>query len=213
MTTQSTTDPHGTPVPWVTGTLASLLVILQVISSGLFEHLIYDRAAIASGEIWRLATGHLVHLDWNHLALNAAAFVGLGYLIETDGHKGRHNLLTVSAAGVATISAALYLLSPATALYAGISGVLNGLFALVCLQFFASTRSWIWIALLAGSIAKIAWESAFGPAFSAALAWPPEPIAHFAGLLAGAVVYATHAWKRAKQSWYFPWATCPFIPA
>lgn len=215
MTTQSankpqTTNLHGTPVPWVTGILASVLVILHIFSIGVFEHLVYDRTAITSGEIWRLVTGHLVHLDWNHLALNAAAFVGLGYLIETDGKNGRHKLLTVTAVSAATISAALFLLSPATALYAGISGVLNGLFAFVCLQFLSLTRSWIWVALLIGSIAKIAWESAFGPAFSAVLAWPPEPVAHFAGLLGGITVYAALAWKKATQSWYFPWAACPF---
>ena len=32
----------------------------------------YDRAALAAGEWWRLVTAHLVHLGWDHLALNVA---------------------------------------------------------------------------------------------------------------------------------------------
>ena len=44
----------------------------------------YDRAALATGEWWRLVTGHLVHLGWDHLALNVAGLIGLWWLY------GRH---------------------------------------------------------------------------------------------------------------------------
>lgn len=213
MITQPANKPHGTPVPWVTGTLAALLFVLHVGAAGLFGDLVYDRSAILNGEAWRLLTGHLVHLDWNHFVLNVAALLGLGYLIETDTQNGRRNLLAVLGASIAAIGAALLVFHPATILYAGLSGALNGLFAFVCLQFFARTRSWVWIALLAGGVFKIAWESAFGPAFSATLAWPPEALAHFAGLFGGLAVIAANIWKNARKSWYFGWAACPFNPA
>ena len=213
MTIQSTTNSHGTPVPWVTATLTAVLVVLHVGAAGLFGDLVYDRTAILNGETWRLLTGHLVHLDWNHLTLNAVALLGLGYLIETDGHAGRGNLLAVLGASITAISAALLVFNPTTILYAGVSGALNGLFAFVCLQFFARTRSWLWMALLAGGIFKIAWEGAFGPAFSAMLAWPPETSAHFAGLFGGVAVICAKIWQRERKSWYFGWASCPFNPA
>lgn len=205
MPLQSSSTAHGTKVPWVTTTLAALLVVLQFVSSGVFEHLVFDRAAIFNGELWRLVTGHLVHLDWNHLALNAAALLGLGYLIETDPNNGRRKLLAVLIASTAAISAALLIFNPATALYAGLSGVLNGLFAFICLQFFAQTRSWVWMALITGGVLKIAAESLFGQTFTTALAWPPEPIAHFAGLIGGIAVAAILGWRKARKSWYFPW--------
>jgi len=204
------TRTHGTLVPWVTGTLAALLVVLHVGAAGLFGDLVYDRSAILGGDAWRLLTGHLVHLDWNHLILNVAALLGLGYLIESDGQHGRRNLLAVLGASIAAIGVALLAFHPATILYAGLSGALNGLFAFVCLLFFARTRSWVWITLLAGGIFKIAWESAFGPAFSATLAWPPEALAHFAGLFGGFAVISANFWKSARKSWYFGWAACPF---
>lgn len=213
MPTQPATKSHGTPVPWVTATLAVLLVALHVAAAGVFGDLVYDRTAILNGEIWRVLTGHLVHLDWSHLTLNVAALLGLGYLIETDGPDGRRNLLAILGASIAAIGAALLVFHPMTILYAGLSGALNGLFAFVCLKFFARTKSWVWLALLAGGIFKIAWESAFGPAFSATLAWPPEALAHFAGLFGGFAVMAVNSWQRAKRSWYFGWAACPFNPA
>lgn len=207
------TTSHGTPVPWVTCTLATLLVVLHVGAAGLFADLVYDRSAILSGEAWRLLTGHLVHLDWNHLTFNVAALLGLGYLIETDGQIGRRTLVTVLGTSIAAIGVALLVFHPATILYAGLSGALNGLFAYVCLQLFAHTRSWVWLALLAGGIFKIAWESAFGPAFSATLAWPPEILAHLAGLFGGFAVFSARFWIDARKSWYFGWAACPFNPA
>ena len=35
-------------------------------------HLRYDRLAIESGELWRLASGHFTHLSAAHLGLNLA---------------------------------------------------------------------------------------------------------------------------------------------
>ena len=136
MNSSTTTNTHGTSMPWVTGLLTMLLIVVQFCSASVFDQLVYNRDAIASGEVWRLVSGHLTHLDWQHLAMNAAAFIGLGYLIETDGANGRRNLLIVLTAAAAAISTALLVFSPATALYAGLSGVLNGLFA------------YIWLAIL-----------------------------------------------------------------
>ena len=33
----------------------------------------YEREAVLDGELWRLVTGHLVHLGWSHTVLNLAA--------------------------------------------------------------------------------------------------------------------------------------------
>jgi rhomboid family GlyGly-CTERM serine protease len=203
---QPATTIRGTKVPRFTVALTALLVGLHCLSPYHFDELAYDRAAIMSGEIWRMITGHLVHLDWQHLALNAAAFIGLGWLIETDGPNGRRTLMSTLVASAVLISCTLLLFAPATAYYAGLSGALNGLFALVCVTMYRSTRIWIWPALLIGGSAKIIWETTWGSFLSGSLIWPPDPVAHMTGLAAG-IVCAAWLWlRRARHSWYFPWA-------
>ncbi len=203
---------HGMQMPWVTLTLAAVMLIAHIIP-GAFEHLAYDRTAIQASESWRLITGHLVHLDWSHLAANAAALLGLGWLIESSPDNGRSTLLQLLALGTGVISVMLVSLSTTTLLYAGLSGVLNALFAYVCLELFTRTRHKVWLVLIAGAGAKIAWEAAFGPLISANLAWPSHGLAHLTGLTTGIAFAVTRAIRGARQSWYFPWSYCPLTPA
>ena len=57
-----------------------LAIVAACLALGLGEDALrqwgrYDRGALASGELWRLVTAHLVHLSWGHLWLNLAALV------------------------------------------------------------------------------------------------------------------------------------------
>ncbi|MEE9338293.1 MAG: rhomboid family intramembrane serine protease, partial [Methylococcaceae bacterium] len=69
---------------WPIKTLIMVLMmyLLWVFFGPAPEQLIYDRALISQGEIWRLLTAHLVHLDSEHLILNLAALLVLGSLLE-----------------------------------------------------------------------------------------------------------------------------------
>ena len=203
---------HGMQMPWVTLTLTAAMLTAHT-TPGAFEHLVYDHTAIQSGEFWRLATGHLVHLDWSHLAANLTAFLGLGWLIETTPGTGRTTLLKLLTLAGGAISLVLVTLTSTTLFYAGLSGVLNALFAYVCLELFTRTRHKAWLALIAGAGAKIVWEAAFGPLFISALAWPSHGLAHFAGLATGIAFAVTRAVRDARKSWYFPWCYCPLTPA
>lgn len=90
-------------------------------------HFRYDRAGLASGEVWRLVTGHLVHLNTPHLLFN---LLGLWLLCELLWHELPlpHGLgLLVSAA--LGISALLWWRHPELLWYAGLSGALHGLWA------------------------------------------------------------------------------------
>ena len=203
---------HGMQVPWVTLTLTAVMVGAHLIP-GAFETLVYDRSAIQGGEFWRLATGHLIHLDWNHLAANVAAFLGLGWLVETTPGTGRASLLKLLALAAGAISLMLLTASAGTMLYAGLSGALNALFAYTCLELFTRTRHKAWLALIAGAGAKIAWEAAFGPLFTSALAWPSHSLAHLTGLATGIGFAVAPAIRSARRSWYFPWSYCPLTPA
>src|ERR1700746_1774855 len=48
------------------------------------ELLRYDRAALAAGQWWRLLTAHLVHLDFDHAALNSLGLVLMWALSARD---------------------------------------------------------------------------------------------------------------------------------
>ncbi|MCU0769018.1 MAG: rhomboid family intramembrane serine protease, partial [Burkholderiaceae bacterium] len=61
--------------------LALLAVLLQAL--GAAEALEYRRTLLAS-QPWRLLSGHFVHLNWPHLAVNAVALVIVARLFAPD---------------------------------------------------------------------------------------------------------------------------------
>ena len=87
----------------------------------------YDRSALSKGELWRLLTSHLVHLNWVHCFLNL-----LGLLLICELLWGalplRHGIGLFVFSGL-VISACLWWLNPELASYVGLSGVLHGLWS------------------------------------------------------------------------------------
>ena len=86
----------------------------------------YDRQMLIEGELWRLFTGHLLHLNSPHLWLNMA-----GVLIVASFFNGscstRQWLLLLFFSAV-WISLGLFLFVPNMLWYMGLSGVLHSLF-------------------------------------------------------------------------------------
>ena len=116
---------------------ALCLVLLHALSPlhAVFEY----RAANAWTEPWRLLTAHLVHLNWPHALINAAAWFVVARLFAIELAIARQVLtLAVSASA---IGFALPLLWPAIEHYRGFSGVLHALF-------FAGAAGW-WLAAVA----------------------------------------------------------------
>lgn len=87
----------------------------------------YERAGLASGQLWRLATAHIVHLDLEHAALNSLGLVLMWALFARD-YALRQWLLIVLGA-VLTIDAGLWMRDSTVAWYVGSSGVLHGVMA------------------------------------------------------------------------------------
>ena len=59
--------------------------LLVTFSGESIQHLfIYDRNAIAAGEVWRLITAHLVHTGLEHWVLNVAALIVLWWHFNED---------------------------------------------------------------------------------------------------------------------------------
>lgn len=114
---------RDTSIALATVTVALACALLQAADAE--GYLRYDRFAIAGGEVWRLVTGHFVHLGVAHLAVNVAGLALVALLV------GRH--LSLRAWGATLLvcsivaSAGLLWLSPNVRWYVGLSGVLHGL--------------------------------------------------------------------------------------
>jgi len=97
--------------------------VLAEVRPGLADQLLFDEAAIAAGQYYRLLTITIVHDSWLHLAVNTASLVVLGTIVEPlVGRLRFAGIYLVSASGAAT---ATLLAGPATAV--GASGAIFGL--------------------------------------------------------------------------------------
>ncbi len=124
------------------------------------EGLRYERMAIASGEAWRLVSGHFVHLGASHFALNMAG-LGLVWYLVGDA-LNRIQWLAVLAFSIAVIDLGFWLLNTDLQWYVGLSGVLHGLLMAGLVRSASpARRDTIVIAIIVA--AKIAWEQVSGP--------------------------------------------------
>ncbi len=153
------------------------------------EWLRYDRAAIADGEVWRLVTGHLVHLGPAHFLMNAAG-LGLVWFLFAREFDAR-GWLAILFAVVAGISAGFWFLDPELAWYVGLSGLLHGMLAAgIVAGLPGRRREAVILAVLVA--AKLVWEQLAGPLPGSEETAGGNVIvnAHLYGTLAGAVTGA-----------------------
>ena len=85
----------------------------------------FDRAAVRSGEFWRLASGHFIHLGGSHFALNAAGLALVWFLVG-QVFDVRQWLLVV-AMSLFAMDLGLWFLNPGLDWYVGMSGLLHGI--------------------------------------------------------------------------------------
>jgi rhomboid family GlyGly-CTERM serine protease len=122
------------------------------------EILIYDRAEIFTGQVWRMWTGHLVHFNSSHLLWDLAVFLPAGVWLEqtNPGPTRWFYFLTPPA-----ISALLIAGEPTLAYYAGLSGLATGvlvLLALVELRRDSAGPRWFWPGVLLLVAVKVVLE-------------------------------------------------------
>ncbi|MFN0058075.1 MAG: rhombosortase [Planctomycetota bacterium] len=159
----------------------------------------FDRAALANGQVWRVATGHFTHATIDHLLWDVVVFVVLGLLVE---RRSRRQLVRVIAVSALAISAAVFALEPQFLQYRGLSGIDSALFVAFVTDALVRTRDrrtkWSLVALLVAFAAKVIFEYAAGTTLfvDATAAMTPVPLAHVAGgLVGGGIVVATRTEK------------------
>ena len=147
----------------------------------------YDRDAILAGQLWRLLTGHLVHLGGSHLAMN---LVGLALIWMLFGRlMSTAAWLATLLASALTVSLGLLVFNPELMWYVGLSGVLHGMFlAGAILSIVSGYRAEI--LLLGFIVAKLAWEQWVGPLPGSAEVAGGDVVvdAHLYGAIAGVIV-------------------------
>lgn len=153
---------RGNATPWRCA-MASVLLILALQAGGEAWRLAlrFERAPLLQGEqLWRVVTGHLVHLGWVHALLNACGLL-LCCALAPARFTPRRLVLDVLWLAVA-VSLLLLAFSPAVTYYVGLSGVLYGLF--VCgLAPLAWRGDRIAGAALLTVLGWMAWQSIAGP--------------------------------------------------
>jgi len=105
--------------------LTGIAVILAIAADTGREWFSLDREAIATGELWRLVSGHLVHLGLSHLLLNIAGLLLIWYLIGTAFSRSQWMLVLLIV--IIAVDLGLWFLEPQLFRYVGLSGLLHGL--------------------------------------------------------------------------------------
>lgn len=166
--------------------IALLMLVLQAGGAGVAEVLRYERAAIAGGEVWRLVSGHFVHLGWAHCLLNVGGVAALATILPAPLRAWRCSLLLGALIGLV-----LFATLPGLQHYAGFSGVNYGLAALALLpRARGEAVAAIVLATLIGR-AVLQWLEIGSGGSAADAAWlgaPPLAAAHLAGLVGGVAI-------------------------
>ncbi len=167
--------------------LALLLLLLGLFpgwSEPLFE---FNRDRIATGEVWRLLTGQLVHYGYYHLAMNLAALLLCGYVLLQDLSLRDYSLLLLISG--LCVGLGLYTWDTQLDFYAGLSGVLHGLILGGLLRGLRGAPVFYGLALVV-VIGKLVQEQL--PGFDASHPLLPVPVAVNAHLYgaAGGLIWA-----------------------
>ena len=147
---------------WLWLIIAAICLIAQVFN--LSPYLQYHRELISDGQLWRLVTGHIVHVNWIHWGLNVFGLAVIAVLFATRNQTGLWLCVLVGTSLI--ISGGLYWFSPELIWYVGLSGVLHGLFVFGLLRELPKFHYFGYLLLLL-VVVKLIWEyfeGAFGSA-------------------------------------------------
>ena len=188
----------GRQVPIVTLLVVAAAIATYVIP-GLASQMVYDRAAILSGEVWRLLTGNWVHFSASHLFYDLLGLGIAGWIIERRGYPYFGLLCVLSALSIGTV---LLATRPEVQSYGGLSGVATAAIIFLALHGLKEPPPWRWICLAALVLiaGKVLLESITGRFIIAAadsVPFVPLPLSHIVGGLTAALLFW---WSRTRQA-------------
>ncbi len=171
-------------------TIIVALLVPAIIIEGLDYFNLFDaryhRGAIASGEWWRLLTGHLDHLNWVHLLMNGLCLALLLALLRPLEKPYRTLFLWLLASLL--ISAMMWFFSPNITWYVGLSGSLYALFVYAIATDTSYPMIFRIVALgltgLKVGVEQVSGDISF---ISEVISGPVAVDSHFYGVIAGAL--------------------------
>ncbi|MGX9461658.1 rhombosortase [Shewanella sp. A14] len=158
----NTTGPYNFLV--VVSLLCISLFILDIQTVAFIpvdQYLAYRYDQIASGQVWRLITGNLLHTNSWHLLMNLAGLWTIVFLHEVHYkvHSGKLTMLFIILCLMEGVG--LYIFYPSLQSYVGLSGLLHGLFVFgAIMDIRRGYRSGY--LLVIGVILKVVYEQYFG---------------------------------------------------
>jgi len=181
---------HSSHVLWLILFVVSLILQINWVDNWRF-----NRALVEQGEVWLLFSGHIVHLNWSHWALNMAGLAIVAFFFSS--HASFKQWLTVIIVSACMINIGLWWWMPEIRSYVGLSGVLHGLFLYGALREirFYPTSGYVLTSVL---IAKLTWEF-----FNGALPGSEDMTggrvlteAHLLGAIGGILVWSAETLKQ-----------------
>lgn len=189
-------------LPWRTAILVASGGLIYLLPWAA-EHLIYDRPAILSGEVWRLVTGHWIHYSDSHLAYNLTALAIIGAIIEL---RESHHFFLVCVLSALMIGIALLIFRPDLHYYAGASGVVTASLVYGALSGLSVSGSWraVCLMVLVLLVGKITLELVRpGPSLVGVTGdFVVVPLSHAVGAFSGLLVFSWYRWRDAFAVFY-----------
>jgi rhomboid family GlyGly-CTERM serine protease len=170
------------PRTWLLGGVVVACLATQAGGDPIDAWLRFERAAVLTGQLWRIVSCHFVHLSGQHLAMNLG---GLAVIAAVFGREYRAaGWVLIGAVAMPVIALGLIVLSPQVTWYVGLSGILHAAVAAGLVSWWRSgTRGFAGLLALA-LIVKLGYEQWVGS--SALLADLPVVVdAHLYGAVAG----------------------------
>jgi rhomboid family GlyGly-CTERM serine protease len=164
--------------------------VLLFARAGLSTSLQYDRARIATGELWRVITCHWTHWSQDHLSWDLAMFV---VLLLACWRFGRLRLFTTLCAAAVLIPFGVWVSLPQMQFYRGLSGLDSALFMLLAVGLLRGDDSAVHpieritiCGLLVGFAGKMLFEVLTGETlFVETTGFVAVPLAHLIGGVCG----------------------------
>jgi rhomboid family GlyGly-CTERM serine protease len=172
------TQTQSTLTSWMVAALAAAA------ATCLPERLSLDVDKVLQGEWWRLASGHVVHLNWRHYGCDLVA-LGLALCLCSRLEARFRDVVVTALLSATVVSATMMVVRPVD-VYGGVSGITTGLLSFAALRLTARDAGIGGALLLAGMLLKVCLERQGVSASAVAPVWQ----AHCAGAVAGAIVAA-----------------------
>lgn len=183
---------HPSHILWLILFIVSFL--LQAFDQ--YDNWRFNRGLVEQGHVWLLFSGHIMHLNWSHWALNMA---GLGIVaFFFSPHASLKQWLAVIVVSACVINMGIWFFLPGLGSYVGLSGILHGLFLYGALREirFYPVSGYVLMTVL---IAKLLWEFFHGalPGSEQMTGGRVLTEAHLLGAIGGILVWSVE-WLKVK---------------